>query len=57
MDEERKPQVWPWIVGIAVTCFVAIAIGAVCFFAVMWLARNNFGRPVSDRPATTEGSR
>ena len=22
---------------------------------VLWLARNNFGRPISDRPATTEG--
>jgi len=56
MSDERKP-VWPWIVGLAGMSLASLALGATCFFGVLWLARNNFGRPVSNRPPTAEGRR
>jgi len=54
MSESRKVPVWPWIVGGASACFVAFLIGAVCFFAVLWMGNERFRQYVIDHGQSAE---
>jgi hypothetical protein len=42
MGEPKKKPVWPWIVGSVAVCLIAFVLGAVCFFAVLWIGNENF---------------
>jgi len=54
MSESRKIPVWPWIVGGAAGCLVAILIGAACFFAVLWIGNERFRQYFIDNGQSAE---
>jgi hypothetical protein len=54
MSESRKVSVWPWIVGGVVACCVALVIGAVCFFTVLWIGNERFRQYIIDHGQNVE---
>jgi hypothetical protein len=57
MSEPRKISVWPWIVGGAAACLVALLIGAACFFAVLWIGNEKFRQYIIDNGQNAESRR